>query len=103
MATPSHTLDGLAKQLVLSHKQSLITDLASAKGAVSESLGHIFKDHAYLSCHPMCGSEKTGSMALKLTFTSIKRSSSRLITKNQRFTLKNSLNFGKLWPVAVSS
>lgn len=66
MATPSFTLEQVSKDLLPNHKKSLITDLASAKGVISSTLGHVLSDHKYLSCHPMCGSEKTGIDGAKI-------------------------------------
>jgi prephenate dehydrogenase len=34
--------------------------MASTKGEVVPMLSSILKHHSFLSCHPMCGSEKTG-------------------------------------------
>lgn len=60
ITTPSHSIEKVALDLKAKHHNSLITDLASAKGVISAQLGEIFENHRYLSCHPMCGSEKTG-------------------------------------------
>ena len=66
IATPSHSIEKVAQELTSSHQNSIITDLASAKGVISSQLGKIFENHSYLSCHPMCGSEKTGIDGAKL-------------------------------------
>lgn len=66
IATPSHSIEKVALELSKSHHNCILTDLASAKGVISSQLGEIFKNHNYLSCHPMCGSEKTGIEGAKL-------------------------------------
>jgi len=65
IAIPSQSLEKVAKDLLNHHKSAIISDLASAKGVIATLLSDILQQHRYLSCHPMCGSEKTGLDGVK--------------------------------------
>ncbi len=60
LAAPSKTLVGMATQLSKMGSRAIISDMASSKSEVVPSLTAALKGSRYLSCHPMCGSEKTG-------------------------------------------
>lgn len=60
LTSPSSVLAPLAEALAQRPVGPIISDMASTKGEVVPQLTEILKDHPYLSCHPMCGSEKTG-------------------------------------------
>jgi prephenate dehydrogenase len=60
LATPSKTLSKIASELGHLSASTIISDMASAKSEVVPELTRILKDQLFLSCHPMCGSEKTG-------------------------------------------
>lgn len=61
LAVPSITLPKMAEALEKHPSNPLITDLASTKGDVIPLVQNMLQTKAYLSCHPMCGSEKIGS------------------------------------------
>lgn len=60
LTTPSHVLPKMAQNLLHLQASCLISDMASSKGEVVPQLAKILQGRRYLSCHPMCGSEKTG-------------------------------------------
>jgi prephenate dehydrogenase len=60
LATPSQNLKAMAESMLHLSSKTIISDMASTKGEVVSELGKILINHSYLSCHPMCGSEKTG-------------------------------------------
>lgn len=60
LATPSKSLVAIASQLADMGSRALISDMASSKSEVVSALSVALKGCRYLSCHPMCGSEKTG-------------------------------------------
>jgi prephenate dehydrogenase len=60
LTTPSQALPNIARDCLHMSAETIISDMASSKGDVVTKLSMIFSRHAYLSCHPMCGSEKTG-------------------------------------------
>ena len=60
LATPSQNLKSMAQGLLHLGPKTIISDMASTKGEVVVELESVLQGHSYLSCHPMCGSEKTG-------------------------------------------
>ena len=60
LTTPSQALPKIARDCLHMSSETIISDMASSKGDVVPKLASILGAHAYLSCHPMCGSEKTG-------------------------------------------
>jgi prephenate dehydrogenase len=64
LTSPSNVLESQAQTLKKWPGKALISDMASAKGWIVPRLDDILKDR-YLSCHPMCGSEKTGTQGAK--------------------------------------
>lgn len=59
LTSPSHVLEEQARELKEWPGKPLISDMASSKGYIVPRLDKILGSR-YLSCHPMCGSEKTG-------------------------------------------
>ena len=59
LTSPSHVLEDQAREIDSWPGKALVSDMASAKGWIVPRLDQILGEK-YLSCHPMCGSEKTG-------------------------------------------
>jgi prephenate dehydrogenase len=59
LTSPSHVLEDQAREIDSWSGKALVSDMASAKGWIVPRLDQILGEK-YLSCHPMCGSEKTG-------------------------------------------
>lgn len=62
LAVPNSALRSMAEVIgQMTFKSTLVTDVASAKSEITRDLSAKLKSLPYLSCHPMCGSEKTGN------------------------------------------
>jgi prephenate dehydrogenase len=59
-AAPVDCLENIATELANTESKALISDLASTKSDVIPAIAKQLIGKKYLSCHPMCGSEKSG-------------------------------------------
>ena len=59
-AAPVDCLENIAKELANTENKAIISDLASTKSDVIPAIAKQLEGKKYLSCHPMCGSEKSG-------------------------------------------
>jgi prephenate dehydrogenase len=60
LATPVDCLENIAKEIGYIESTALISDLASTKAELIPNIVKNLKGKKFLSCHPMCGSEKSG-------------------------------------------